>query len=223
MRIKERFEIIKSKKIKFITYLCVNLIVILSLTIFPILLWLNSGIMNIGVTSIIGSSMLPTFDSGKVLYIQETKFERGEIVVVDSPDNNSYNTSDLYLLKRIIGLPGETVLINEEGVLIDGKLLDESLYTDQQSQTLQDNNNFNEILLSDNEYFLLGDNRSDSFDSRHVGAIHSKDFLYGLTIEPNEHTMKIKNNFILIGVLNIGLILTMQIIVFILFSKRRNS
>ena len=56
-------------------------------------------------------------------------------------------------MKRIIGLPGETILIKEEGVFVNGQLLDETTYTEQQHLTLQKDNDINEIVLSENEYY----------------------------------------------------------------------
>lgn len=221
--VKKRLKIIKQSKVKFIAYLLCTITIIFVFTLLPLMLWLNSNVMNVGVTSIIGDSMLPTFDNGTILYIQPPKFERGEIIVFDCPDNNNYNTSNLYLFKRIVGLPGETLSIKEDGVYINGVLLNESKYTDQQTKTLHDGNDVNEMILSDNEYFLIGDNRSDSFDSRHVGGVHARDFLYGLTAEPNEYTKQIYKNVSIIVVINFIAIIIFETILFHLFSKKEKE
>lgn len=83
----------------------------------------------------------------------------------------------VYYIKRIIGLPGETVQILEGQVYIDGKLLEEDVY----GNSLIENAGRakEEVVLGEDEYFLLGDNRNNSFDSRYevVGNIPKKQFL----------------------------------------------
>lgn len=82
-----------------------------------------------------------------------------------------------YFIKRIIGLPGETVYIDEDGnIFIDDVLLSE----DYGKETIKDPGiAANPIVLGDDEYFVMGDNRNDSFDSRfyEVGNIKRKDII----------------------------------------------
>lgn len=206
-KIRNNWKQIKQSKKRKILYILTCVLVFLCMTVVPLGLWLTSGMMNIGITSIRGNSMAPTFLDGQVLYVQPAQYERGEIVVVNCTNTGDYSVDGLSLLKRIIGLPGENIEITEEGVLLDGELLDESAYTDNQNLTLQESNDIEELVLSDNEYFLLGDNRDNSFDSRHIGAIHSKDFLYGLTTEPNDYTREIWKNVIVVAMMNLFVIL----------------
>ena len=118
-----------------------------------------------------GQSMEPNFEDGDYLIIDEISYrlgdpQRGEVVVFKYPQNPSQR-----YIKRIIGLPGETVKIQEGQVFIeqDGEMqaLDELAYLSQFSQTLGDV----QMTLDKNEYFVLGDNRSVSADSRRWGVL----------------------------------------------------
>jgi len=119
-----------------------------------------------------GASMSPNFSSGDYLLVDELTYrvrapERGEVIVFGYPSGGS-----TYFIKRVIGLPGETVKIdgseikivnneNPEGFLLDETYLPPSTVT---------NGNV-DLKLKDNEYFVLGDNRSYSFDSRSWGVL----------------------------------------------------
>ncbi len=118
-----------------------------------------------------GQSMEPNFMHGDYLIVDEISYrfrepERGEVVVFRYPENPSFRH-----IKRIIGLPGETITMGEEGILIktsEGELilLNETSYLD-----LDKIYGNIEISLSGNEYFVMGDNRPVSFDSRRWGAL----------------------------------------------------
>ncbi len=118
-----------------------------------------------------GQSMEPNFGDGDYLIIDEISYQfknpqRGEVVVFKYPQNPSQR-----YIKRIIGLPGETIEIQDNKVIIfssgESQILDESNYLSQSIPTpgsLQ-------ISLGENEYFVLGDNRSASADSRRWGPL----------------------------------------------------
>ncbi len=125
-----------------------------------------------------GQSMIPNFESGDYLIVDEISYRfqdprRGEVIVFKSPQDPSQR-----FIKRIIGLSGETVEIKNGEIIIyrDGQLqiLDESNYL---FSDLSTSGNI-QITLEENEYFVLGDNRSFSFDSRRFGAL-SKDNIIG--------------------------------------------
>ena len=92
--------------------------------------------------------------------------ERGEIIVFKSPEQ-----PDRDFVKRVVALPGETVALNDGTVFIDGIELEES-YT-----VNKDTSNMRPILVPSNSYFVLGDNRNYSSDSRYWGAIHIKNII----------------------------------------------
>lgn len=127
-------------------------------------------------TRVEGRSMETTLSDGDNLIVDKISYrfrepQRYEIVVF--PFQYAENT---YYIKRIIGLPGETVQIIDGYVYINGELLDEhfgnEVMLDAKSAALP-------ITLGEDEYFVLGDNRNHSSDSREpsVGLIHRDDLM----------------------------------------------
>ena len=126
-------------------------------------------------TQVDGESMEPTLYNGENLMVDKLSYrfrdpERFEIIVLRPFEND---TKTLYI-KRIIGLPGETVQIEEDGtILINGEKLYEGygkevIHADKRGRAAQ------EVQLGEDEYFVMGDNRNNSGDSRdkNVGNIH---------------------------------------------------
>lgn len=136
-------------------------------------------VFSIGMrTSVIGDSMEPALHNGQEILMNRILYrisrpDRGDVVVF-LPNGNQ--NSHLYV-KRVVGLPGETVQIKEGSVYIDGVLLEESELFDKISDPGIAQN---EILLESDEYFVLGDNRNSSEDSRsgNIGAVR-KDSIIG--------------------------------------------
>ncbi len=117
-----------------------------------------------------GSSMLPNFMEGQQLFVDKVSYrfreaKRFEVVIVDVPEE-----PERYIIKRVIGLPGETVQIKEGKVYINGKPLDGDIYPNEE-EILDGGIAEEEIVLRQNEYFVLGDNRNRSKDSRDLGPI----------------------------------------------------
>ena len=115
-------------------------------------------------TQVSGSSMEATLSDGDNLIVDKISYrfhdpERYDIIVF--PYKYEKNT---FYIKRIIGLPGETVQIDEQGnIYVDGEVLDESYGR----EVILDPGEAEEpITLDDDEYFVLGDNRNASSDSR---------------------------------------------------------
>ena len=120
-----------------------------------------------------GQSMEPNFENSNYLIVDELSYrfrdpQRGEVVVFRYPRNVSQR-----FIKRIIGLPGEKIEIEAGVVMVDGKILDESEYFPSGVQTLGNI----QISLDENEYFVLGDNRISSFDSRQWGTLPRKNII----------------------------------------------
>ncbi len=124
-----------------------------------------------------GHSMEPNFHNGDYILTNKIIYkminpQRGDIVIVKSPMNK-----DIDYIKRVIGLPGETLEIKNQHYYINGKELDEPypynkpLYG---GTFLQENT---QIEIPPGEYFVSGDNRPGSSDSREFGLIALQDFI----------------------------------------------
>lgn len=128
-------------------------------------------------TQVSGTSMEYTLSDGDNLIVDKISYrfhkpERYDIIVF--PFQYEENT---YYIKRIIGLPGEKIQISKDGAIyIDGKVLEESYGR----EIIEDPGQAEEpIVLDEDEYFVLGDNRNASSDSRDpsVGVIHEEDII----------------------------------------------
>ncbi|MCK4520656.1 signal peptidase I [Candidatus Parcubacteria bacterium] len=124
-----------------------------------------------------GQSMEPNFHNGDYLIVDELSYrfsapERGEVIVFNYPNNPSQR-----YIKRIIGLPEETIKIEDKKVNILSNdyefILNESMYL---SEFVQTPGNIT-VSLGENEYFVLGDNRDASFDSRKWGVLPEEDII----------------------------------------------
>jgi len=118
-----------------------------------------------------GGSMLPTFHDKNYLIIDQVSYrfsepQRGDVVVFRPPNDPSR-----FYIKRIIAEPGERIVMDGHEPKIfndehpDGFTLDESLYIDEHMENRID------VTLLDGEYFVMGDNRRNSSDSRAWGAL----------------------------------------------------
>ena len=189
---KNKLKLLWNNKVRLITFALLTIITICVAFIIPIQQQKNTNLIDRGVLVVRGTSMAPTIDNGQVVYVSDISFERGAIAAVKNHSTIKYDSSTMpVLLKRIVGLPGETIEITKQGILINGQLLQEE-YCDNVDETLLDTNDVQEIVLSTNEYFLVGDNRAESFDSRNIGAVHATDFLYGVTLEKNDYTYSVE-------------------------------
>lgn len=124
-----------------------------------------------------GRSMDPTFETGDYLIVDKISDkaknpDRGSVIVFKYPEN-----PDKSFIKRVIGLPGETVIVKDNKVTIinsenpDGFLLEQPYVVHESTQNA-------EKKLGQSEYFVMGDNRKDSFDSRYWGPLDKK-FILG--------------------------------------------
>jgi len=125
-----------------------------------------------------GLSMFPTFDNGNYIMTDKISYrlaapQRGDVVVLKNPRDESQD-----FIKRIIGLPGETMEISNNKVIINGKLLQEKYLP---PQTITTPGNFlgeeESIKIPENQYIVVGDNRSHSSDSREWGGITKEEIV----------------------------------------------
>lgn len=127
-----------------------------------------------------GESMDPTLQTGEYLLTEKISYrfgepKRGDIIVFRAPTQACIGDGCDYI-KRIIGLPGEKVLVKDGHFYVNGQLLDESEYlaasvpTNPGAFTADER----EITLGEGQYFVSGDNRPGSADSRFWGPIDQK-------------------------------------------------
>jgi len=152
------------KKILSFTFEAIKIVVIALAIVIPIRYFLFQPFV------VNGQSMEPNFSDGNYLIVDEISYRlrdprRGEVIVFESPVESSR------LIKRIIGLPGETIQIENDMIKIysndNYQILDETEYLSEEIQTAGGL----KISLNENEYFVLGDNRLASYDSRRFGPI----------------------------------------------------
>jgi signal peptidase I len=139
---------------------------LLTLVIF---LGVRLGVQNFRVE---GFSMQPTLQSNQYLLVNKVAYmvgepQRGDIVVFRLPQDPRRD-----LIKRIVALPGEEVEVRDGVVTVDGKPLDEPYIRDKPLYF------FNKKKVPEGEYFVLGDNRNNSFDS-HVWEFLPREYLIG--------------------------------------------
>jgi signal peptidase I len=111
-----------------------------------------------------GSSMEPNFHDGQIVEIEEVpvaELQRGDVILFTAKGGKQY-------LKRLIGLPGETVEIRDGKVYINDEVLDEP-YINEPAQ-----GDSPVFTVGTDEYFVLGDNRNNSSDSRAFGSVPSE-------------------------------------------------
>jgi signal peptidase I len=140
-----------------------------------------------------GSSMDPTLENGQYLLVNRLVYlriemdrfssivpfwqaeedsvryaihppERGEVIVFEFPDSIPSNSKKDFV-KRVIGLPGETIEVKDGVPFVDGVVLEEPYLT------TKDHSNGRKVELGAGEYYVMGDNRAHSNDSRSWGAV----------------------------------------------------
>lgn len=138
-----------------------------------------------------GSSMMPNFTHSDIIFVWKIgdEFELGDVVFVNVTEERTNYDHDDYFLKRVIGTPGDTVYFENNTLYINGEMVEEEYIDSSRNRT-------NDFLFEDicfikdekcsgvipeDYYFVLGDNRDNSQDSRAIGLIY-KDDLFGRVI-----------------------------------------
>ena len=127
---------------------------------------------------VLGASMEPNFENGDYLIIDEISYrfnqpQRGDVIVFKYPNNPKQ-----YYIKRIIGLPGEIITISDEKIVIKNKANPDGFAPEEDYLSGAETNGNISATLGFDEYFVLGDNRGASSDSRIWGAL-KEEFVVG--------------------------------------------
>lgn len=148
--------------------------IVFALAIFVVVYWFLAQ-----PNQVRGQSMFPTFHDGEYILTDKITYktrgpERGEVVIFKSP-----KSEDVDFIKRIIGLPGDTVRLSGGKVFLNGQPLNESDYLDPTIASgpesyLSENQ---DLVVPAGKYFVMGDNRPHSSDSRDFGPIGAEEFI----------------------------------------------
>lgn len=131
-----------------------------------------------------GSSMSPNFTDGEYLLTDKITYQfsepvRGDVVVFKAPASESCAEDECEYIKRIIGVPGDNVMVQEGKVYLNGQLLDQFFLPD---DFVTDSGSFCkegvEVTVPEGNYLVFGDNRGHSRDGREFGPI-TKDLILG--------------------------------------------
>lgn len=131
---------------------------------------------------VVGESMYPTLQDKDQLWVEKispviNKLEHGDIITFSVHDPALGPAADEDLVKRVIGVPGDHLEIKDDGVYLNGSLLDETYLIDGMITYRSSHEAYNDIVLDDGMYFVMGDNRINSRDSRSFGPIHEDDII----------------------------------------------
>lgn len=144
--------------------------------VIPILLAFFISRFLFQITFVVGDSMLPHFENGQQLIIAKPtiikNINRFDVVIPN------HEGQEHYLIKRVIALPGETIQIIDGIIYINGEVLEENYGSEKiENPGIA----ILPITLNENEYFVLGDNRNNSSDSRNIGLI-TRDEIIGKVV-----------------------------------------
>lgn len=128
-----------------------------------------------GFQQVIGPSMQPTLEEGNILIVNKflyrfSDIKRNDIIIISK--------NEKYMVKRVVGLPGEKVEYKDNYVIVDGVTYKENFIDTTTVKTndfsIQD---LGYEIIPDNKYLVLGDNREDSLDSRSYGLIDKQEII----------------------------------------------
>lgn len=143
-----------------------------------------------------GQSMEPNFHNQEYLIVQKISYKisqpkRGDVIIFKAPNNPGYD-----YIKRIIALPGDNIKIEKNSVYINGKKINESYLAANELTLVGQNENLAlEKTIGPNEFFVLGDNRQHSSDSREFGPLDKSNIIgkVWVTVYPWSNFGVIKN------------------------------
>lgn len=149
-----------------------------------LLLWIVTIIVIVKLTQtfvvqpfiVDGNSMLSTFHNGEFLLVDKLSYEigapkRGNVAIFKLYEGEPNPYIGKYLIKRVIGLPGERVVVQNGVTTIYNKANPNGFILDESYVTYKDLSKNVDVTLDENHYFMMGDNRAQSYDSRDWGPL----------------------------------------------------
>lgn len=123
-----------------------------------------------------GGSMLPTYHSEEFLLVDKLSYmlhtpRRGDVMIFKLYENNSNPYEGKHLIKRVIGLPGERVVVSGGVTTIYNKENPQGFIINEPYVSYKDTHKNADVTLDANHYFVMGDNRAQSYDSRDWGTL----------------------------------------------------
>ncbi len=164
----------KEKPLKYTnrTYDYLDLLTVIP-TFFAVVVIVNTFLLSFAKVK--GPSMKPTFNEGDTLILTTitNKIERGDVIIVESHKD----LENKLWIKRLVGLPGDKIKIENNKLYINSELVIENYVTFSCNPDYSSFCDVNEFILGENEYFILGDNRNESKDSRIIGPITKEEIV----------------------------------------------
>lgn len=149
-----------------------------------------------------GGSMLPTFHNKEFLLVDKFSYfvgkpDRGDVAIFKLYEGGTNPYTGKHLIKRVIGLPGERVVVNNGVTYIFNEENPKGFELDESYILYKDMSKNADITLDEHHYFVMGDNRTQSYDSRDWGALDEKNLkgqvlfrlfpLEAASYEPGQH------------------------------------
>ena len=127
-----------------------------------------------------GTSMMPTVHNGSLVLVNKVDYflhgpQRGDVIVFHAPPATGAQNQDF--IKRVIGLPGDTVQIHNGKVFVNGRALSEPYELQTPDYTMKTIPNTHSDVVPKNTIFVLGDNRRNSYDSHLWGLLPDKNII----------------------------------------------